>query len=174
MKNIELNLQKWLMENKPDDNMVYKPEFCTRYTFIMNTIIPLFSNYIHTNNNIYDSNYYNDYANYLNSIHSIVGTHISKSIDHPVIKIVYKGVDIVFRYNFYNFEITVKGNTHINMNLINRIQNQSGLFFYEGFPKEYRLDPDIITDKCFSFSVDNSYDFYTFMFLLKNAIDGNL
>ena len=164
-------LQHWLMTHQPSDDMVYKESWWKYLTFIRDTIIgdmfywPM----------VCDNKYSGDMTAYraMSNYYDIVGTHFSKSIEHPVILMRYKGAEIVFRYNFYDYEITVISDRDIEMP-DNLFDKKNKTFYYQGFPDEYRIKTSYAeSKKRFSVTIDypNQYNFYTFMFLLKNELD---
>lgn len=155
--------QYWLLDHQPKDEMLYKKGFWDTYVFWRDHIIPLFLD--HTKNISWE-----DKCKSMDSYTEIVGEHTSKSIVHPVLKIEYHSVKIIFRYNFYDYEIAVIGNIPVNIPI--ELLNTDS-FFYQGFPDEYIIKTPYSTDnnRTFIAGVNNHYQFYTFMFLLKSQID---
>ena len=138
-------------------------------TFLRDSIIPMiYSEVIEAN----EDKPFDKLQEEINSRYEIVGTHYSKSIELPVLRLRYKGVEIVFRYNFYDYEVTVISESDLNLpkGLFNPEETS---FYYQGFPAEYMLKTNYATShKKFSVSITSSeYLFYTFMFVLKNEID---
>lgn len=163
---METKLQEWLMENKPSDKMLYKNRFWDTYIFLREEIIPIFSNNKHSNKS------YDELIKHINSYTDIVGTHMSKSIIHPVIRIIYKGVHIVFRYNFCDYEIAVLGIYNVNIPRDLFYSSPKDFFYYQGFPEEYKVTERYTNNHhIFIAGVGNKYKFYTFMYLLKHEID---
>ena len=163
-------LQHWLMTHQPSDNMSYKESWWKYLVFIRDTIIGDMFYWPMVCDLKVD---YEEQKKMMSANYDIVGTHFSKSIEHPVILMRYKGAEIVFRYNFYDYEITVISDRDIEMpdNLFNK---KNKTFYYQGFPEEYRIKTSYVeSKKRFSVTIDypNQYNFYTFMFLLKNELD---
>lgn len=102
----------------------------------------------------------------------IVGTHMSKSLVHPVIKINYRDVTIVFRYNFYDYEIAVISDIPIDLPKSLRPYNQK-TYFYQGFPEQYQLTTPYSRrhNKEFMAYCGDNYDFFTFCVIIKDQID---
>lgn len=159
----DTKFQYWLENHSPKDEMLYKKNFWDTYVFWRDHIIPLFLDY--TKNMSWE-----DKRKSMDSYTEIVGEHTSKSIVHPVLKIEYCGVKIIFRYNFYDYEIAVIGKIPVDIppGLLT-----NDYFFYQGFPDEYIIKTPYSTDnnRVFIAGVNNHYQFYTFMFLLKSQID---
>lgn len=163
-------LQHWLMTHQPSDNMLYKEAWWEYLVFIRDKIIadmfywPM----------VCDLNVdFEEQKRLMSENYDIVGTHRSKSIEHPVILMRYKGVEIVFRYNFYDYEVTVISDKDIELpdGLFDKDEKY---FYYQGFPEKYQIKtPYSKSKKQFSVNISTpcSYNFYTFMFLLKNELD---
>jgi hypothetical protein len=163
-------LQHWLMTHQPSDNMLYKEAWWKYLTFIRSDIIedmfywPMVCNLrgdFEKQKRLMSENY------------EIVGTHWSKSIEHPVILMRYKGAEIVFRYNFYDYEITVISDKELEFPDA-LFDKKKKTFYYQGFPEKYQIKTSYAESKK-RFSVELSpqcqYKFYTFMFLLKAQLD---
>lgn len=164
MGTIDTKFQKWLMEHQPADNMLWKKAFWNTYVFWRDTVIPMF---------ILDKNKsWDKICEEMDRYTEIVGQHTSKSIINPVLKITYKGTEIVFRYNFYDYEIAVVSNKLVSIPMDGLFRSAKASFFYQGFPNCYVLNERYESDKCrFMASLGTDYQFYTFMFLLKHEID---
>ena len=162
--------QHWLMTHQPSDNMVYKKAWWDYLIFIRDKIISDMFYWPMVCNMKID---FQEQLRLMSNQYDIVGTHFSKSIEHPVILMRYKGAEIVFRYNFYDYEITVISDRDIRLpdNLFNK---KNKTFYYQGFPEKYQIKTSYAESKK-RFSVELSpqcqYKFYTFMFLLKAQLD---
>lgn len=96
---------------------------------------------------------------------------MSKSIINPVVKITYKDVEIVFRYNFYDYEVAVLSPKAIELPMEKLFVSKETDFFYQGFPKEYQVKERYEdNNRRFVAKIYDDYRFYTFMFLLQRAI----
>lgn len=158
--------QKWLLNYQPNDNMLWKDAFWHTYCFWRDRIFPMFTDEYHNkqiNWEILDKE--------IDKNTDVIGTHMSKSVINPVVKITYKGTEIVFRYNFYNYEVAVISPRAIELPMENLFQSKNTSFFYEGFPKEYQIEERYEDNKSkFMASIGDHYSFYTFMFLLWRSI----
>lgn len=162
----ELDFQKWLTEHNPKDEMLWKESYWKAYVFWRDKILPMFSDEFYKEHYKID-NIYNE----INHNTQIVGEHWSKSILNPVVKITYHDVIIVFRYNYYDYEVAVISNKPINIPMNKLFISKGASFFYQGFPDEYKVKERYEDNKCrFIASIDNHYQFYTFMYLLQREI----
>lgn len=163
---MKTKLQEWAIVHEPKDEMLWKKSYWDTIIFWRDRIIP---------NLFWDKKYSNDFDKFVQEINNnteIVGEHWSKSIINPVLKISYKDCIIIFRYNFYDYEIAVINNKPINIIQKGLFTSKNESFYYQGIPEEYQLkDRYEDNKKQFMVNVRDHYDFYTFMFLLKNAID---
>jgi hypothetical protein len=163
----DFNLQKWLMENQPEDKMLWNKSFWNEYVFWRDEVIPLF----YSSRN-YDYNNYDQYGIDTNKHHEVVGEHWSKSIKNPVLKLDYKGCTMVFRYNFYDYEIAIINSKDIILPMAGLFRSKEASFYYQGFSEEYQLKTRYEDNKKeFMVSIGGRYYFFTFMFLLKNELD---
>jgi len=159
-------LQIWAINNRPEEKMIWENSFWNYIILLRDTIIPMF---------FWDGNKYNykmdKYTEHVDNNVDIIGEHTSKSILNPVLKIKYKDCEIIMRYNYYDWNITIVSE--------NEIEFPNGLFdkdkpdcYYQGFPDKYITKTAYNqSKKRFSCCVESHYNFYTFMFLLKNKLD---
>lgn len=169
-RNKNEKLQHWAMTHQPQDNMVYKEAWWENIVFLRDRIIadmfywPMISGLELSLESMEEK---------ISENYEIVGTHYSKSIELPVILMRYKGAEIVFRYNFYDYEVTVVSDKEIE--LPNGLFDKDEKYFhYQGFPEKYKVRvPYSKSKKCFSVCIGNpcNFNFYTFMYLLKNELD---
>ena len=145
------NIQKWLVENQPDNQMRYKEAWWNNNLLIRDRLLNLFPHY---------------YA-------EVIGTHYSKSIKCPVIKLGYKGVEIIWQYNFYDWQIMVKSYEDLELDNLNLYKADGDYFFYQGIPDEYKFQPYSKTNKKeFAINVyGDQLDVWAFALELKKAID---
>ena len=145
-------IQKWFNLNEPEDTYVYKKTWWKNNMFIRDEIVDrLFSD----------------------KQAEIVGTHYSKSILCPVIKTYYKNVEILWQYNFYNWQIMIKSNKDLELNDLELIGADCDYFYYQGIPTEYQFKPYSKDNKKeFAIStVFSKYCVFAFAVELKKAID---
>lgn len=166
---MDTKFQQWLMDHKPREEMLWKSDFWNTYVFWRDRILPMFTDEFYKKN--YD---YKKVDKEIDANSDVVGEHWSKSILNPVMRIVYKGVTIVFRYNFYDYEIAVISDKPIKLSMNHLFTSGGTSFFYQGFPDEYKVRECYEDNKCmFIASVNDHYSFYTFMYLLQRQIHLN-
>lgn len=152
MKDLDINIQKWFVENQPGDEMRYKESWWKNNVFIRDRILRLFPHY---------------YA-------EVIGTHYSKSIKCPVVKTGYKGVEIIWQYNFYDWQIMIKSDEKLNLEFLEMYGADGNYFYYQGIPDEYQFKPYSRSDKrqfAINVSGDNLLDVWAFALELRKAID---
>ena len=143
-----------------------KNAFWSTYEFWRDYILPMFTDEFYKTRWDYET-----VNKEIDNNSDVIGTHVSKSVVNPVVKIVYKGTIIVFRYNFYDYEIAVISDKPIKLPMKNLFASKEKNFFYQGFPKEYQVEDRYEDNKCrFVANIWNHYNFYTFMFLLQRQI----
>lgn len=147
----ESKLQNWISANIPDDEMLWHESWGKRVCLMRDRIIQIF-------NDGYD----------------IVGEHMSKSILNPVIKTLYKGVEIIWQYNFYDWQIMIKSSVSLNLTDLDLFNATGDYFYYQGIPDEYcfkKYDAES-NNKEFAIDVDdNLLDVWAFALELKRVID---
>lgn len=163
---MESKFQQWLTNHKPDDDLLWKNNFWTTYQFWRDKILPMFADEFYKNDCDYEL-----LNKEIDNNSDVVGTHVSKSILNPVMRIVYRGAIIVFRYNFYDYEVAVISDKSVELPMKNLFTSKGEKFFYQGFPKKYQVKDRYEENRCqFIANVRDHYNFYTFMFLLQRQI----
>jgi hypothetical protein len=145
-------IQKWFVENQPGDQMSYKKAWWKNNCFIRDRLVKLFPHYIA----------------------EVIGTHYSKSTKCPVIKTGYKGVEIIWQYNFYDWQIMIKSEKDLELKNLDLYQADGDYFYYQGIPDNYKFQPYSRTNKKqFAIDVyrDDLLDVWAFALELKKAID---
>lgn len=142
-------LQDWIIANIPEDKMLWKEKWSDRVCFMRDRLIHIFS----------DS-------------YKIVGQHWSKSIINPVILTKYKDVEIVWQYNFYDWQIMIKSKRPLVLPETCFVKLGT-YFYYQGIPDKYHFKPYSETNnlKFGICLVDDLLDVYAFVVILKTLID---
>ena len=147
--------QKWLKENEPEDSYYWKNNWWENNVFLRDRVLTLF-----------DEEY------------EVIGSHYSKSILCPVLKTRYKGVEIIWQYNFYDWQIMVKSPKQIifEPDDLNLFSGDGSYLYYQGIPDEYcfKKYPGN-QNKEFAIDIyrDNILDVWVFAILIKKLIDKN-
>lgn len=144
-------IRVWFNTHEPKENMLYHESWWEHNVFIRDNIVEMLSD----------------------KVAEVVGTHYSKSIECPVIKTYYKDVEILWQYNFYNWQIMVKSNKDLELTDLDYIGADADYFFYQGIPTEYQFKPYSESNKKeFAISTgDSKYCVFAFAVELKKAID---
>ena len=152
MKDITTKIQNWFMENEPSDVMSYHKAWWNNNVFIRDRIV--------------DGLFNSKEA-------EVIGTHYSKSIACPVIKTVYRGVEVIWQYNFYHWQIMIKSPVELKLFNLKLYKADGDYLYYQGIPEEYQFEKYSKTNnKEFAISIyDNELDVYAFATSLKIAID---
>lgn len=168
---MRVKINEWWSNNEPDEKLIYKDglaEQClfVRDTLMLNLFIDIATDYLK----------YGDYSDERNEIYHkfvplVIGTHYSKSVKLPVMEMDMSkiGLNIILRYNFYDWCISVESNDEINCDFMGLVTGQKG--YFEGFPIDRIYDNySSQNNKKFSVVLNNKYQVYTFMFLLRNWV----
>lgn len=164
-------LNDWWSNNEPNKNLIYKDglrEQClfVRDTLMLNMFVEIATDYLK-----YESFSDEHSAIFESFVPYVIGTHYSKSVLLPVMEMDLSkiGLKIVLRYNFYDWCISVESENEINCDFMGLITNQKG--YFEGFPKDRIYDIySSQNNKNFSVVLNNEYEVYVFMFLLRNYV----
>lgn len=166
---MDTKFQKWLLDHQPNDNMRWKDDFWHTYCFWRDSVLPMFTDEFYSKRFNWDT-----LAKEIDKNTDVIGEHMSKSIINPVVKITYKGVEIVFRYNFYDYEVAVISPNPIELPMEKLFYSKEADFFYQGFPEEYQIKDRYEDNNCrFVAKIRDHYRFYTFMYLLRRSISSN-
>ena len=148
---LNMKIRNWFVDNEPGKDMLYREIWWKNNMFIRDRLLSLFDS----------------------EEAEIIGTHRSKSIVCPVIKAVYKGVEIVFQYNFYVWQIMIKSPTELKLLNLDLYKADRDYFYYQGIPEEYRFEKySKENSKEFTISIyGDRLDVWAFAISLKLAID---
>lgn len=127
----------------------------------------------------FDQDYYGGGVRREKDIVRVIGEHYSKSVRLPVYRISRPdiGFEVVMRYNFYDWNVSVNSQFFCEMNMsgygaqfseedIKRHPNGYekgrywGYLYFQGFPAEYWYGPYGESSKQFSFSPGSDYELY--------------
>ena len=156
------------MEHKPDDNMVCKGAFWSANMFLRDRLIP---------NLFWSDEYssidgYQEFLKMLDRHHDVIGTHRSKSIAMPVLRLDYKGCVIILRYNFHDYEVAIINGKDVDLPMKGLFCSKETSFFYQGFPDEFQLTERYEDNHSkFMANIHDDYSCYTFFFLLRRELD---
>ena len=153
MKDMTTKIQKWFLDNEPDELFRYHKTWWDNNVFIRDRIVESLFNTTEA---------------------EVIGTHYSKSIECPVIKTVYKGVEVIWQYNFYDWQIMVNSKKDLNLEFLELYSADGDYFYYQGIPAEYKYEPYSKNNKKqFAINVHGELmDVWAFALELRKAIGG--
>ena len=148
---LDAKIQEWFRTYQPGTDMAYTKEWWKNNLLIRDRLLELFRH----------------------AEAEIVGTHYSKSVLCPVIKTVYKEVEIIWQYNFYDWQIMIKSPVELKLFNLKLYKADGDYLYYQGIPEEYQFKRYSKTNnKEFAISIyGNELDVYAFATSLKIAID---
>lgn len=148
---LDTKIQDWFRTNQPGTEMAYTKEWWQNNLLIRDRLVELFRH----------------------AEAEIVGTHYSKSVLCPVIKTVYKEVEIIWQYNFYDWQIMIKSPKELKLFNLKLYKADGDYLYYQGIPEAYRFKRYSKTNnKEFAINIyGNELDVWAFATSLKIAID---
>lgn len=168
----DLNIREWAKKNPPKDNMIYKNAFYNWVSFVEESVLPMMFNDLIRNLD------YEDAIAVINNHHSVVGVHMSKSIVLPVVEVKIGSCRIVFRYNFYDTELTVISPFKpIDLNGFEDMfrSDSDTVFYHQGVKEDSIVDSKYTDDKKkFTMRICGNYNVFTIMACIRNSINRSL
>lgn len=164
------NLNDWCSNNKPDENLIYKDGLKHQCIFVRDKL--MMNMFLDVATDYFKYKSFDERSAILKSfVPYVIGTHRSKSVLLPVMEMDLSkiGLKIVLRYNFYDWCISVESENDIECDFMGLITYDKG--YFEGFPSD-RIYENYTSwnKKNFSLVLNNDYEVYVFMFLLKNYV----
>jgi len=159
-EHLPVDVTTWIRVNEPNKDLIYKNGQGKQVVFIRDRIM---------RNMFYEGEY--DSERYEKFQPMVVDTHMSKSVLLPVMELNLNvlGIKILLRNNFYNWNLSIESKVNIEGNFMGLINDERYDYcFCEGFPSGKKYGKYQDNHKQFTICIDNDYDLYTFMFLLKN------
>lgn len=152
--------KQWCIDNEPDDKMRFKPGYWSQIQFMRDQLyrVPFW-----------------DLADKAEVCKiEVYGTHTSKSVKLPVVKITYKGkglgndvyFEMIVSYNFHMWSVSVRcteqiPETIVDLRLFN--QDESSYCGLYGFKPEDELSSYRNNKREFSCTINTTYELWTFM-----------
>lgn len=158
-KHLPVDVTAWLRVNKPDENLIYAKGLSNQVCFVRDDLCHLLRS---------------TYEEWRDNPPLVISTHYSKSVKLPVFQINLEkyGIEMVLRYNFYDWKVSVKSDKPLDfdyMGLFNPTEEISYLYC-EGFPRDKVYGSYEQNHSQFTIEIGSHYNLYTFIFLLKNYL----
>ena len=156
---LPVDVTAWVRVNKPDENLIYGSGLGNQVIFVRDTLCQMLMP---------------SYDTWRNNLPMVISTHFSKSVKLPVYQINLEkyGMELVLRYNFYNWKLSVKSDKPLDFNHMNLFDPTKIIPDYncEGFPKD-KVYGSYEQSHCrFTVEFDSQFELYTYVFLLKNYL----
>ena len=157
---LPVDVTAWIRVNKPDENLIYKDGLGKQVCFVRDILCNLlFSNYNEKEDNPV----------------MVISTHMSKSVLLPVFQITIPkhGLEIILRYNFYNWKVSIASKQPIECDFMGLFDTKQRIpaIYCEGFPDGKVYGCYAENQSKFTFEIDTDYNLYTFMFLLSKHLE---
>lgn len=157
---LPVDITAWIRVNKPDDKLIYKDGLGQQVCFVRDTLGNLL---------------FTDYAEKEINPIMVISTHTSKSVLLPVyqIKIPKHGIEMILRYNFYDWKISIASNKPIECDFMGLFDTKQRIpaIYCEGFPENKVYGSYSENHSKFTFALNTEYNLYTFMFLLNKYLN---
>lgn len=149
------DLQEWADEHKPEDNLIWKDGYWDQICFVRDELGWLFR------------------SGGERAPVKVVSSHMSKSITLPVFEIVWQGITIRLRYNFFNWVVSVGVDEMLSWGISDKFRD---LFdreavvnplYAEGFKSEWVYPSYSESRRNFTVMLRSRYEIYTFCWLLR-------
>ena len=146
-------LKEWIKENPVGVNMGWREAANNQFRFVREIWSVFYIREHNIGNGITDPD----------KAICVVGSHTSKSIKLPVYHLMWFGVEITMRANFYNWKVSVKSDRPIliskGFHLFDRA-NKESLCYCEGFTEEQLFGSYDENNQQFTVSINDKYDLY--------------
>lgn len=157
-KHLPVDVNAWMRVNKPE-YLIDEKDFVEQVIFVRDTICNLL---------------WPNYEEWKDNPPLVISTHCSKSVKLPVYQINLEkyGIEMVLRYNFYDWKVSVKSDKPLNvytMGLFNPTEKIPSNFC-EGFPRKKIYGSYMQNQSQFTIQIASHYDLYTFIFLLSKHL----
>lgn len=156
---LPVDVTAWIRVNEPNENLIYAKGLGEQVRFVRDRLCQLLSS---------------TYEEWCDNPPQVISIHYSKSVKLPVFQINLEkyGIEMVFRYNFYDWKISVKSDRPLDfdyMGLFNPTEEISYLCC-DGFPRNKVYGSYEQSHSQFTIEIASHYNLYTFIFLLKNYL----
>jgi len=155
-KHLPVDVTAWMRVNEPDEKLIYAKGLGDQVRFVRDTVCQMLIA---------------NYEEWRDNPPQVISTHYSKSVKLPVFQINLEkyGIEMVLRYNFYDWKISVKSDKPLDFDYMGLFNPREKILahYCEGFPKDKVYGSYEQSHFQFTIEIVSSYDLYTFFFLLK-------
>ena len=156
---LPVDVTAWLRVNVPDEDLIYAEGLRKQVCFVRDKLCRRLRS---------------TYEEWRDNPPLVISTHYSKSVKLPVFQINVKnyGIEMVLRYNFCDWKISVKSDKPLDfdyMGLFNPTKEIAPICC-EGFPEDKVYGSYEQNKSRFTIEIGSEFDLYTFIFLLKNYL----
>jgi hypothetical protein len=155
---IHVPLKNWIKANRCEVTMFEYNSYLMQINFF-NSVIP----------GLFTTSY--EASQEFLAASKVIGEHTSKSVNLPVVLFKLKPTTVmIVRNNFMNWKISISGDEDINCDFMGLFDpnEQEKSVYCEGFHNKDVFGPYALSKKEFTLSLDSTYDFYTFLYILQN------
>ena len=156
---LPVDLTAWIRVNEPDRNLIFGNKLREQVCFVRDELFPLVIK---------------DQKEMRENPVMVISTHVSKSVKLPVYQINLKdyGIEIVLRYNFFNWIISVNSEKALDFDFMNIFNSgeEISYVYCEGFPREKVYGSYENDHSKFTFKIIDDRDLYVFFFLMKKYL----
>lgn len=156
---LPVDVTAWIRANKPEERLIYGKGLGEQVCFVRDVICELF---------------WNTYEELEANLPMVISTHYSKSVKLPVYQIDLKkyGVEMVLRYNFYDWKVSIKSDIPIDIDWMGLFKSDEVIssVYCEGFPEDKVYGSYEQNHSQFTVEIRSKYNLYVFMFLLSNYL----
>lgn len=158
-KHLPVDVTAWIRVNQPDENLFFAKGLGEQVCFVRDNLCQLLRS---------------TYEEWRANPPLVISTHTSKSVKLPVFQINLEkyGIEIVLRYNFYDWKISVKSDKPLDFDYMGLFKptEKISYVYCEGFPKNKVYGSYEKNHSKFTIEIRSYYNLYTFIFLLKNYL----
>lgn len=156
---LPVDVTAWIRVNQPDERLIYGKGLGKQVCFIRDDICGML---------------YPTYEKWRDNPPLVISTHMSKSVVLPVFQINLEkyGIEIILRYNFYNWKISVNSDKPLDFDYMGLFdpKEEISCSYCEGFPNDKVYGCYEQNHSKFTIEICSHYQVYTFIFLLKNYL----
>lgn len=158
-EHLPVDVNAWTRVNAPDEFLIYPSALGELASFVCDKICRL----------LYSTDKERE-----NNLPMVISTHYSESVKLPIYQINLEkyGIEMVLRYNFYDWKISIKSDKPLDFDCMGifNLTEEIPAIYCEGFPKDKVYGSYENNHSQFTIEIRNHYDLYTFIFLLKNYL----